>query len=271
MRTATKVVLIFGVVFLLLGVGVFVLGVGAAEDIEDELKKYEISGENSGTIEIDDSDGIGELGLTFWVKGVYEDTDMNGIWDVCDNTEVTVTAKPSVDETWAENASEMNGDFYYEVVYNYDGNESSDCAAAGKNKENERKGQGLVKIGRACYGCTSGTFEFESNQNVWVSYDDKVGEEVIEDLIGAFFGTVGGSGLMCCGVLFLIIGGILALTLKDDNQQPMMYMPPGNNMMTNPQATQMTNPQFEEPKKYDMPQTTHMSKPTYDEPPQGGL
>ena len=51
----------------------------------------------------------------------------------------------------------------------------------------------------------------------------------------------------------------------------MMYMPPGNNMMTTPQATQMANPQFEEPKKYDMPQTTHMSQPTYDEPPQGGL
>ena len=63
----------------------------------------------------------------------------------------------------------------------------------------------------------------------------------------------------------------MALTMKDNKDQPMMFSPPGNNMMTTPQATQMRTPQFEEPKKYDMPQTTHMSQPTYDEPPQGGL
>ena len=271
MRTATKVVLIFGVVFLLLGIGAFVLGVGAAEDLDDESKKYEIKAENSGTIEIDDKDGLGELGLTFWVKGIYEDIDMNGIWDVCENTEITVTAKPTVNDNWSESASYLNGDFYSEVIHNYDGNQSSDCKANGSNKNTEKSDEGLVKIGRACLGCYSGNFTFESNQLVWVVYDDKIIEEVIEDFIGAVIGTVGGTGLMCCGVLFLIIGGILALTLKDDNQQPMMYMPPGNNMMTNPQATQMTNPQFEELKKYDMPQTTHMSQPTYDEPPQGGL
>ena len=271
MRTETKVVLIFGVVFFLLGIGAFALGVGSAEDIEDELKKYEVKGENTGTIEIDDSDGLGEAGLTFWVKGVYEDTDMNGYWDVCDNTEVTVTAKPSVSEAWAENASISNGDFYYEVIYNFDGNETSDCSANERNKNDERKDQGLVKIGRACYGCTSGTFEFESNQNVWVTYDDKIGEEVVEDILGAIAGTVGGSGLMCCGVLFLIIGGILALTLKDKDQQQVIYMPPNNNMMVNPNVTQMTSPQFEEPKKYDMPQTTQMTQPTYNQPPKGGL
>ena len=70
---------------------------------------------------------------------------------------------------------------------------------------------------------------------------------------------------------FLIIGGILALTLKDNDQQQVIYMPPNNNMMVNPSVTQMTSPQFEEPKKYDMPQTTQMTQPTYNQPPKGGL
>ena len=99
MHTAAKVLLIIGVAFTLLGIGAFALGIGSAQDIEDSVNTFEIKGETSGIIEIEDSDGIGEVGLTFWVKGTYVDSDENGYWDACENTEVTVIQKPAVDET----------------------------------------------------------------------------------------------------------------------------------------------------------------------------
>ena len=82
MHTAAKVILILGTAFTLLGIGGFVLGIGGAEDIAESLDSYVIEDQTSGTIEIDDSDDLGEIGLTFWVKGVYEDLNENGEWDV---------------------------------------------------------------------------------------------------------------------------------------------------------------------------------------------
>ena len=50
-----------------------------------------------------------------------------------------------------------------------------------KNTNSGPRKNGLVKIGRACWGCYEGNVSFESNQSVWVTYDEKVGEEIAED------------------------------------------------------------------------------------------
>ena len=71
----------------------------------------------NGTIMIEDLDGIGDVGLTFWVKGVYEDKDENGTWDVCQNTSVTITESPEVNNSW-EWAELLDGNFYNEVQAN---------------------------------------------------------------------------------------------------------------------------------------------------------
>jgi hypothetical protein len=86
---------------------------------------------------------------------------------------------------------------------------------------------------------------------------------------------VGGFGSICCGILLLIIGGIMALTMKD-NKQEVMYSPPVDNQMMmvgNPTTTQMSSPQFGEASqpKMNAPATTHMSQPSFEKPPQGGL
>ena len=274
MHTAAKVLLILGAIASVIGIAGMALGAGQVDDIEDSWNTFEIEGENNGTITIDDEDNEGELGLTFWVKGSYEDVDENGIWDACDNTNIEVTQTPVVLDSWPS-ATEKGGDFYYEVIHDYGNNSESDCNAVGVNQDDTRDDRGLIKIGRACYGCTSGDFTFEANQSVWVTYDDKVGEEILDDVGILILGFVGGFGSICCGILLLIIGGIMALTMKD-NKQEVMYSPPVDNQMMmvgNPTTTQMSSPQFGEASQPQMnaPSTTHMSQPSFEKPPQGGL
>ena len=276
MHTAAKVLLILGAIASVIGIAGMALGAGQIDDIEDSWNTFEYEGATNGTIMIEDEDGMGDSGVTFWVKGVYEDKDEDGTWDVCQNTNVTITENPDiVDAEWSKGAADLDGQFYYEVVFNYDGNLSYDCNAVEKNKENSREGKGLVKIGRACFGCGSGELRFESNQSVWVTYNEKVGEELGEDIGILILGFVGGFGSICCGILLLIIGGIMALTMKD-NKQEVMYSPPADSqmmMVNNPTTTHMSSPQFGESDQPQMnaPATTHMSQPSFEKPPQGGL
>jgi hypothetical protein len=207
---------------------------------------------------------------------VYEDKDGDdgngdGTWDVCQTTTVTITENPDiVDAEWSKGAADLDGQFYYEVVFDYDGNQSYDCSAVGKNKDDSREGKGLVKIGRACFGCGSGELRFESNQSVWVTYDEKVGEELGEDIGILILGFVGGFGSICCGILLLIIGGIMALTMKD-NKQEVMYSPPvDNQMMLSNQGLNQPGT-YTNPDHMSAPTTTHMSQPSFGDPPKGGL
>ena len=155
------IVLIIGGIVSLVGIIAFVFGIVQIGDLEEDWNDFAIEGKENGNITIEDIEGDGDLGVTFWVKGVYEDIDRNGLWDVCDNTNVTVTANPDIIETWAEGAERLDGEFYFEVNYVQYGN-TSNCDAVSLNKEISRSDKGLVKIGRACYGCTSGTFAFEA-------------------------------------------------------------------------------------------------------------
>ena len=252
MHTAAKVLLIIGTIATVIGIVGFALGAGQVDDLEDSWNTFEFEDATNGTIMIEDVDGKGDAGLTFWVKGVYEDKDEDGTWDVCQNTEVTITESPDVNNSW-EWAGLLDGNFYYEVQAN------QQCDANDRNTNYDRDGKGLVKIGRACWGCYEGNVSFESNQSVWVTYDEKVGEKLGDDIGIMILGFVGGFGSICCGVLFLIIGGIMALTMKDNKDQGMMYMPPAGNQMLSAQTPAVT------------PNQTHMSQPDFGRPPQGGV
>lgn len=252
MHTAAKVLLIIGTIATVIGIVGFALGAGQVDDLKDSWNTFEFEDATNGTIMIEDVDGKGDVGLTFWVKGIYEDKDGDDTWDVCQNTEVTITESPDVNNSW-EWAGLLDGNFYYEVQAN------QQCDANDRNTNYDRDNKGLVKIGRACWGCYAGNVSFESNQSVWVTYDEKVGEELGDDIGIMILGFVGGSGSICCGVLFLIIGGIMALTMKDNKNQEMMYMPPAGNQMLSAQTPAVT------------PNQTHMSQPDFGNPPQGGL
>ena len=219
-------------VTILVGLGIFIVGIvgfviGAVGiDGIEESTEFTLEEVTNGTISIEDRDGLGELGVTFWVKGKYLDKDGNGIWDVCETVTVTVTETPEISD-WGAN----DGEFYNEVVFNYDGLETSDCKSDSLNQNLERSGQGYVKIGRACYGCLAGDFSFESNENVSVTYDDVLLEEIGEDIGLIAIGFLGGSGALCCGIIVMLVGVILIFTLKDDAPVAMMVGPDGSYSM----------------------------------------
>ena len=208
MDKRAKVTIIVGIGIFIVGIfGMFIGAVGV--DGIEESTKFKLEDVSNGTIEIVDSDGFGDLGMTFWVKGEYTDTDENGIWDHCDDIVINVTQHPDVAE-WGT----YDGEFYYEVVFDYDGVETSSCDTNARNKNIDR--DGFVKIGRACNGCFAGTFSFESNENVSVVYEDVLIEDLGEDIGLIVLGFVGGSGALCCGVVVIVVGIILIFTLKDD-------------------------------------------------------
>ena len=174
-----------------------VIGGGNIEDAGEkfnELEEYELEQVTSGTITIYDKDGVGDLGLTFYVQGDYTDFDNNGVWDHCDSTEITITEKPSTNSDWDES---KDGDFYFEV-------DSQNCDANEDNKDEER----LIKVNQnrprrlACY---SGDISFTSNTEVWVVYDDELVGKALEGIGEAIGGGLqGAAGLRIVVALWFL-------------------------------------------------------------------
>jgi len=229
MHVAGKVFLGIGVLFLVLGIVMGDSGVGSVRDAGDSLEDlgdFTIENANSGTVNVTDEDGKGDLGFTFWIEGEYLDEDGDGRWDHCAAINITILSHPEIsdDEFWGEDARELNGSFYYEVNGLYDG-----CEADEENVNRDREGEGLIKVGRACLGCYAGPMEFESNVEVLVTNDDYLLGILIEAAaggLGGVFGIIGGVGLSCCGACFLLLGGILAIALNDPKEATQMQQPP---------------------------------------------
>ena len=50
--------------------------------------------------------------------------------------------------------------------------------------------------------------------------------EIVEGVFGAIFGIGGGVGCICCGIIILIIGGIMALTSGGNKTQTQIEITP---------------------------------------------
>ena len=208
---------------------------------------------------IDDKDGVGDLGLTFYVQGDDTDFDNNGVWDHCDSTEITITEKPSTNSDWDES---KNGDFYFEV-------NSQDCDANDDNKDEQRSDQGFIKVGRACLACYSGNISFTSNVEVWVVYDDdlvgKVLEGIGEAIGGGIQGAAGGM-MLCCGGVVTIFGLILGLLVN--NEQKVIIqggMPMGGQVIQGGQMMQTTTT-MQQPVYQQVAQTPVQPQTTMQQP-----
>ena len=228
MHVAGKVFLGLGAVLIILGL---VLAGGGRNTLDDagdsfeDLGDFVIEDSASGTLNVDDKDGGGDLGFTFWVKGEYLDEDGDGRWDHCATTNITILSHPEVNDDWGDEARELNGSFYYEIRDWFDG-----CEADEENTDYDRKDpEGLIKVGRACLACYAGPMEFESNTEVWVTYDDEIIEEIVGAVggfAGGLMGLLAGAGLFGCGICSLILGGVLALVLKDPKEATQIQQPP---------------------------------------------
>ena len=230
MHVAGKIFLGLGAVLLVIGLVMSGSGIGSVRDAGDSLEDlgdFAIENTNSGTVNVTDEDGKGDLGFTFWIKGEYLDEDEDGKWDHCAATNITILSHPEIsdEEFFGEDARELNGSFYYEVRDEYDG-----CDAVEENKDLDRADpEGLIKVGRACFGCYAGPMEFESNTEVWVTNDDYLIGKLVEGFFegaGGIMGIMGGIGIICGGACFLLLGGVLAIVLKDPKEATQMQQPP---------------------------------------------
>lgn len=218
MHIASKVLLGIGVIITGIGIVMFAMGADKFSELEDWKPTFSLENSTSGNITIIDLDGKGELGYTFYMKGNYVDEDENGRYDACENANITVSHDGQTNTLFSGSIAEANEseNKYYEEV----GEGFSGCSI-GKEGEDSSLDNGLIKIGRACYGCMNGTSNITSNVPVWVTYDDQNIGEVVEDVVEGGLGILGGIGGLCCGIIFLIIGGILAITLKDKEELTM--------------------------------------------------
>ncbi len=204
MHSGAKIAFLLGAILLLGGVIIAIVGGSTLRELEgnQSLTLLEVS---NGSVTIDDIDGKGDVGVTFWVKGKYLDEDNDGEWDHCEMTNITIVSLPETNSDWDEG---LEGDFRYEVNHEgvFDG-----CEADRSNTNYDRDGQGLIKVGRACLACYSGVIEFESNQTVWVSYDDPI----LEKLGLGFMQMIGGFVTVFCSVIVVVVGIIVAVSTKD--------------------------------------------------------
>ncbi len=217
MHVVGKVLAGIGAVTLLLSGIMLVFGVTDISEKAEDVN-YVISGQSNGTVAVYDSDFQGDIGFTIFVEGTYEDTNNDGIWDICDQVNITAIHDGKIMENFGTNESFVvnasdDERFYYEFVTG-----NNECASQ-HGETAMVDGKNLVKIGRACWGCMSGTLTIESNEPVWVVYDD----EEIAELVGGFFTAFAGTCFLPCGCCLLILGLILGFVLPDGSQQAVAF------------------------------------------------
>ena len=62
---------------------------------------------------------------------------------------------------------------------------------------------------------SGGSYEFVSEHNL-IAVPEGVIIELIESVVGGIFGALGGGSCACCGLLILLLGLILAFTMKEE-------------------------------------------------------
>jgi len=180
-----------------------------SREYSDTYDDWAAAEQKNGTLTLVDKDQYGEIGFSFYVKGTLQDENQNGIFDHCESTSIEITSHPELSEKLdsQEAYNKTNRGGFYSMV-----SDADDCRVDSYSDEaydGLAEKQGLLRVGRACYGCLAGDMVFTSNQSVWVSYDDIVVEElfnVIDDTLFASFAYLcSGVFSICCGVVIFVI------------------------------------------------------------------
>ena len=185
MHVAAKVTLGIGVGMLVLGIllgGLGARGVGSATDwsVEEEAVW-------SGS------------------SGVHEHTDaQDGVLLIFVSDEVRC-------DEFTLNVSVIEGDSDEKVWYT-----AGWCTENGRLPVgHEDDPDGWLHMGEVRGLESGGSYEFVSEDNL-VAVPEGVIREIIESVVGGFFGALGGGSCACCGLLIMLLGLILAFTMKEE-------------------------------------------------------
>jgi hypothetical protein len=182
MQTLAKVTLGIGGVMLAIGILLTILGARGLSSVEDFSVEDETVWSGSSGVYVNEESG--EWGLLIFVSDEVR----------CDEFDLTVS-------------NDDGGQARYEADW---------CVEDGKLPSGYADDpEGWLHMGSVRdieYGVS---YEFTSNEEVSV-VPERVVVEIIEDAIGGAVGAMGGGSCACCGFFILLLGLILALTMKDE-------------------------------------------------------
>ena len=215
-----------GLVLVLIGGVMLAWGSMTVDDAVDDLEDnyWELEGVTSGTIEIVDDDGEGEIGFSIFIEGTYTDDDGNDEWDHCESYD---QSSSQTDFTTTHTDDSSNSFIYAcNTEWNYE-------------DTREEGGKTLVRIGDSAYGYENGTATVSCATTCWVQYDDKMFGDALGDVgeaAGGFLSMLGSTCFFAGGCCLLLLGLILGLTINDKSQTVIVQGGGGGQMVGTPVA-----------------------------------
>ena len=185
MHIAAKLTLGVGFGMLLIGILLVGLGARAVGSVEDfSVEEDEVWNGSSGQYVHQDPS---EWGLLIFVRDEVR----------CDEFEVNVSVV----------SSDTDGKVWYESDY---------CINEGRLPSGHADDpEGWLHMGTVRGLEMGATYEFTSREEVFAVEESTV-VELFEGVIGAFLGAAGGGSCACCGFLIMLLGLILAFTMKEE-------------------------------------------------------
>jgi hypothetical protein len=194
MHASGKIFMGIGLVLVLIGGVMLAWGSATVEDAGESLEDnyWALEEVTSGTIEIVDDDGEGEIGFSIFIEGTYTDENGDGDWDHCDPYD----QDSSQTDFTTTHTDDSSNSFIYacDTDWNYE-----DTAFDYEN------GTATVTCATTC----------------WVQYDDKVFVDALEDVgeaLGGLGSMLGSTCFFAGGCCLLLLGLILGLTINDKTQ-----------------------------------------------------
>ena len=193
MNNSTKVTIGVGALFLLSGIGLTFVGGNNAADIEDfDVEEDRIWSGNSGIYEHEISDDAVYIFVSDDVR--------------CDEFDMQISREDAE---------------YSEVVYKHNECTLDGSMPAGHNDDPE----GWYHMG-AIYNLEQGvSYNITTSDDFSAASKDLI-DGIVLSVLGVIFGIGGGFGCICCGVVILIIGGIMAVTSGGNKPQTQIEITP---------------------------------------------
>ena len=192
--------MVFAVLRLIPGITLLIIGAISSGSIHH----HEAS--SSARLWITDADGMGDQGFIIFIEAVPGDFDNNGIHDYCEI--VTVNATHSglwMSDPWTSQAKQNGANPTRQVFELEIAHDGSGCDA---RVWPEQKGENLVKLGRACYGCMAGYTDISASRNdasypipMWIQDGEKVVEAIGLTIAGSIISGIGSLSLVGLGII----------------------------------------------------------------------
>ena len=194
----TWVGMVFAVLLLIPGITLLIIGSISAGTLHHEEA-------SSARLWITDEDGMGDHGFIIFIEAVPGDFDNDGIHDYCESVSVNATHSGLwMSDPWTSRAKQNDADQTREVFELEIAHDGSGCDA----RVWPEQIHGLVKIGRACYGCMAGYTDISASRNdasypipMWIQDGEKVVEAIGLTIAGSIMSGIGSLSLVGLGII----------------------------------------------------------------------